>query len=190
MPFHPHDVVRHLKTQTDYTIVNTPACGVRIEATGEPAYMYRSAETLTMWVRAATEMEDGRFEKIGQDYPEAMPVQGFKLGLPGLVKIDVAPHGGEWKPLVYLGDALKHIHHLRQQLKKEEEESQCMANNLDAFEGHLTDLATLVNRFCRYVTRACGPAGEKLVADAQEYLKKNKLQGSPLRNEENQHADI
>lgn len=65
MKFKPGDVLVHLKTGRHYCILHgADLC--RLEATGEPAYAYRLHQheqtgDATVWVRAAREMEDGRF---------------------------------------------------------------------------------------------------------------------------------
>ena len=65
MKFQAGDVLQHLKTQRFYTILlASDVC--RLEASAEPAYAYRlkdfdPANDATVWVRAAAEMEDGRF---------------------------------------------------------------------------------------------------------------------------------
>lgn len=55
--------VRHKKTGGLYEIMVAPDKG-RLEATGEPAYFYRSLKDGLIWARAQTTMEDGRFEPI------------------------------------------------------------------------------------------------------------------------------
>lgn len=65
MKFQTDDVVLHRKTGRRYRIL-IAADRCRLEASGEPAYAYRLADDAagdpTVWVRVATEMEDGRFE--------------------------------------------------------------------------------------------------------------------------------
>lgn len=57
----------HVKSKKTYVVMETPVSGLRIEGTGETAYRYREAryhvheETAVRWIRAASEMEDGRF---------------------------------------------------------------------------------------------------------------------------------
>lgn len=59
MEFEIESRVRHTVTRQEYWIEATPdRC--RIEATGEPAYAYRS-ETGVLWISTQDEMEDGRF---------------------------------------------------------------------------------------------------------------------------------
>lgn len=73
MKFRRKQLVRHLKTGGLYRIVYTPdTC--RLEASNEPAYVYKAVEIATsrgtiadirdapLWVRGQAEMEDGRFE--------------------------------------------------------------------------------------------------------------------------------
>jgi hypothetical protein len=63
--FKRHDLVTHRKTENVYMVVLGPQDGVALEATGEPAYVYQrffKVEDPRLWVRSATEMEDGRFE--------------------------------------------------------------------------------------------------------------------------------
>jgi hypothetical protein len=65
------DLLHHKGTGTAYGVLQTPDDGVRIEGTNEPAYAYamRAKDRIT-WVRAQSEMEDGRFEVVrrrGQD---------------------------------------------------------------------------------------------------------------------------
>ena len=68
MKFSPDDVLVHRKTGRRYRILlGADVC--RLEATGEPAYAYRLDDALargdvTVWVRVAHEMEDGRFEPV------------------------------------------------------------------------------------------------------------------------------
>ena len=65
MKFQPQDVLLHVKTQRRYQVLFGPdVC--RLEADGAPAYAYRlhaatHAADPTIWVRVASEMEDGRF---------------------------------------------------------------------------------------------------------------------------------
>ncbi len=48
-----------------------------------------------------------------------MPVAGYLFSRPGLVKIDVAPHGGDWEKLTRLRHAHEALAALRSQLDKE-----------------------------------------------------------------------
>lgn len=62
------DVLKHGKTGMVYVILETPADGLRLEKTNEPAYCYQELAitdyALPRWVRSAKEMEDGRFVLI------------------------------------------------------------------------------------------------------------------------------
>jgi hypothetical protein len=70
-------LVRHVNTGGIYRVIGLPAEGYVIEATHEPAYLYRAVvkgvgdrwildvTKPTVWVRSAQEMEDGRFEQAG-----------------------------------------------------------------------------------------------------------------------------
>ena len=63
--FQRHDSVIHVKTGHVYMILLSPCSGLRLEASGEPAYLYQrfgECEDRSLWVRSAIEMEDGRFE--------------------------------------------------------------------------------------------------------------------------------
>ncbi len=66
MAYQVDDVLLHRKTGRRYRIlIAADLC--RLEGSGEPAYAYRlddaaSGGDFTVWVRAAREMEDGRFE--------------------------------------------------------------------------------------------------------------------------------
>ncbi len=60
VPLEPGDRVRHLKTGGTYAVL----MHALLEATREPAVVYRSDETGQVWVRIAAEMHDGRFVKI------------------------------------------------------------------------------------------------------------------------------
>lgn len=74
MKFQKHDVVRHVKTMTEYVVVDQCI----IEATGEDAYAYRAFSINghpgtdrfalvfrgPLWICPANEMEDGRFVKV------------------------------------------------------------------------------------------------------------------------------
>lgn len=53
---------KHLKTGNIYVTVG----GCRLEKTGEPAVLYRRADSDddTIWARASDEFLDGRFEKL------------------------------------------------------------------------------------------------------------------------------
>lgn len=53
---------RHIKTGNIYVTVGS----CRLEATGEPAVLYRRAddEDDTVWARASDEFLDGRFERL------------------------------------------------------------------------------------------------------------------------------
>ena len=68
MKFEIDDVLVHRKTGRRYRIlIGADLC--RLEASGEPAYAYRLDDAqavgdLTVWVRVASEMEDGRFEPV------------------------------------------------------------------------------------------------------------------------------
>ncbi|MEQ9416872.1 MAG: hypothetical protein RJQ08_04970 [Salinisphaeraceae bacterium] len=57
--FHVGAIVEHRKGMR-YEIIGGPDC-YRLEATGEPAYVYRPLDGGQAWVRCAAEMEDGRF---------------------------------------------------------------------------------------------------------------------------------
>lgn len=60
--FKRHDLVEHLKTGFLYIIVLGPEEGIVLEATNEPAYVYKSLfYKSALWVRSAKEMQDGRF---------------------------------------------------------------------------------------------------------------------------------
>lgn len=55
---------------SEYIILQTPDHGLRLEATGEPAYSYQAPYGFMempgpIWVRGAKEMEDGRFTAVG-----------------------------------------------------------------------------------------------------------------------------
>jgi hypothetical protein len=52
------DRVRHVKSGGVYLILQIPD-KLRIESTGEPAYLYAAQDL--QWVRSQREMEDGRF---------------------------------------------------------------------------------------------------------------------------------
>lgn len=68
MPFHPGQVLLHRKTARRYQVLLAPdVC--RLEADRSPAYAYRlhgeaGLADPTVWVRCASEMEDGRFEPV------------------------------------------------------------------------------------------------------------------------------
>ncbi len=57
------DVVKHVKSNGDYMILNTDTV---LEATGEPAYAYQKwgEPDAPIYVRSKSEMEDGRFIKL------------------------------------------------------------------------------------------------------------------------------
>lgn len=57
--------VIHVKSGKVYSIKGTPAEGYRLESNNQPAYCYQAAGGNEIWVRAASEFEDGRF----QPYP-------------------------------------------------------------------------------------------------------------------------
>lgn len=59
-------LVIHLKTSGAYMIKLTPEDGLRLEASNESAYAYRALEGGPIWVRSASEMEDGRFKEWQQ----------------------------------------------------------------------------------------------------------------------------
>lgn len=59
--FNPGDKVLHVKSGGSYHILDDE---VYLENTNERAYVYRGSD-YKKWVRAASEMEDGRFEKVG-----------------------------------------------------------------------------------------------------------------------------
>lgn len=60
-PFSVGDVVRHVRSGFDYVVVGAPP-DLRLDKTGEPAYVYRGFGGFTRrWVCSAAEMEDGRF---------------------------------------------------------------------------------------------------------------------------------
>lgn len=62
------DTIQHSKGMI-YTVVLTPDMGCRLEASNEPAYAY-SDNKGTIWVRVATEMEDGRFKALPRNHDE------------------------------------------------------------------------------------------------------------------------
>jgi hypothetical protein len=68
MKFKPGDVLLHKKTNRKYRILlSADTC--RLEADGAPAYAYSLEDAefvgdLTVWVRRADEMEDGRFDRL------------------------------------------------------------------------------------------------------------------------------
>jgi hypothetical protein len=67
--------LKHLKTGDLYLITLTPESGLRIEATGEPAYGYRPLQDTTpVWVRSQTETEDGRFLQMKPDGKKPDPL--------------------------------------------------------------------------------------------------------------------
>ena len=59
------DIVHHNKSGNDYLILMTPD-RLLIEATKEPAYVYRrfDGDDTRYWVRPQSEMEDGRFTLV------------------------------------------------------------------------------------------------------------------------------
>lgn len=59
--FNPGDKVLHEKSGNHYHILDAE---VYLEETNERAYVYRGSD-FKKWVRRASEMEDGRFTKIG-----------------------------------------------------------------------------------------------------------------------------
>ena len=64
MRFALHDILSHRKGGI-YQVIGTPDI-YRLEATREPAYAYREMPDGVVWVRAQSEMEDGRFERIAR----------------------------------------------------------------------------------------------------------------------------
>jgi hypothetical protein len=62
------DVLVHQKTNRKYRVlISADVC--RLEANGAPAYAYQLDDAIalgdqTIWVRAASEMEDGRFLRL------------------------------------------------------------------------------------------------------------------------------
>ncbi len=78
--FNTNYVLRHEKTGNHYAVFCSPASGMRLEKTNEPAYVYfavvprdtggfeRSAGDRHLWVRCRAEMEDGRFVDTGFDF--------------------------------------------------------------------------------------------------------------------------
>lgn len=71
MKFAFDDIVVHRKGGR-YRITGLPD-RYRLESTGEPAYAYVAADgrDLTIWVRAQSEMEDGRFRPQGSEWTHA-----------------------------------------------------------------------------------------------------------------------
>ncbi|WMC09535.1 hypothetical protein PU634_10445 [Oceanimonas pelagia] len=57
------DLVRHVKTGGCYHIRGLPDKH-RLEATGEPAYLYEAVSDGLIWMRSQAEMEDGRFVMV------------------------------------------------------------------------------------------------------------------------------
>lgn len=53
-------VWKHVKSGTDYLIAGE----CRLEATGEPAYLYKRMDGIILWARDKEEFLDGRFEKL------------------------------------------------------------------------------------------------------------------------------
>lgn len=76
-----NDVIQHQKSGNVYGVLSGPSDGVRLESTGEPAYVYSPVKKdargsyvwdwpaiqrgLPKYVRGQSEMEDGRFAQLG-----------------------------------------------------------------------------------------------------------------------------
>ena len=59
--FKPGNKLRHIKTGGFYKVVLL----ANVEANLEPAYVYESLQSHDFWIRPKAEMEDGRFELVG-----------------------------------------------------------------------------------------------------------------------------
>jgi hypothetical protein len=57
--------------------------------------------------------------KTMAELPYKLPVAGYLFSRPGLVKIDVAPHGGDWEKLVRLTHTLTAIEAVKTDLGRE-----------------------------------------------------------------------
>ena len=65
MNFERHDRIKHVTTGRSYMVLAGPVHGVRIEATGNPGYLYQEYwvdGAACIWACDAEEMEDGRFD--------------------------------------------------------------------------------------------------------------------------------
>jgi hypothetical protein len=87
-------VVRHIKSGGLYVIALLPDL-VKVESTAEPAYGYRAlssngAVSGPLWVRSQTEMEDGRFELVSENNPDALGP-----GLDAILKPSVSRYEAE-----------------------------------------------------------------------------------------------
>ena len=56
---------RHLKSGGTYSVIGT----CQLEATNEPAFLYRSHHDGTVWARSKSEFLDGRFAHIRRSVP-------------------------------------------------------------------------------------------------------------------------
>lgn len=69
--FHTMKIIRHVKTNSYYRITSSPIQNKILEHNGETYYEYRSLRDGITWLRCKSEMEDGRFELIGDYHEEA-----------------------------------------------------------------------------------------------------------------------
>jgi hypothetical protein len=132
---------RHLKTGGIYTILGT----CRIEASNEPAYLYRGDETEIVWARPMDEFLDGRFEALASSdaAPESKDAgRVLKDALFALEGMGSAPasYGG----VLTKGGKYAWLEYTLRDAAPESKEGECFKIAHDGFEGTLQG---------RYVTR-------------------------------------
>ena len=61
MGFRKGQIVKHVKTNTDYIVSDVPRKNIKLEHSNETFYAYQELKGATLWLRGKSEMEDGRF---------------------------------------------------------------------------------------------------------------------------------
>lgn len=65
------DIVEHIKTGNKYSVIATPTKSRLLEYNREPFYEYMCKISQCNFVRCKSEMEDGRFRKVGFEIIES-----------------------------------------------------------------------------------------------------------------------
>ena len=92
---------RHLKSGGTYSVIGT----CQLEATNEPAFLYRSHHDGTVWARSKSEFLDGRFAHIRRSVP--VPQAARIAALEAEIETLSAAHRAMAQQLATAGEALK-----------------------------------------------------------------------------------